>query len=416
MNIIEICKTPQEALKIRLEKELTDLGYTPISADGFIFAQGTHPVLLVAHMDTVHHDKCTIVCASEDGKYLMSPQGIGGDDRCGIYMILKIIKDVRCSVIFTEDEESGCVGARKFCKTKYAPDNVNYIIEFDRKGKDDAVFYDCDNKEFEAFITNEEIGFKTEYGSCSDISHIAEHLGLAAVNLSSGYYSAHTQGEFINMTHVENNIIRAKKLIESDTGKFEYVKKVYSYSNNYWYERRFGSACLYDSYDYDWYKKGNKDKKDSEKCIDITPNKKSDTIPLEEPPSFDLELTDIIKRIDLMAVSDGKCYLKGKEDGKIKKFDVDNVSYSIDKEGTVYYCDDESTINYPLKDSYKIYGKDNKPLKYDKNKATTLPWAYYDNIEKINEYTENLRLYDYSYGTDYEVVFSEMLIDAMYSV
>ena len=119
MNIIEICKLPQDKLKERLFVELQNLGYSPVNEDGYIYAEGTHPVLLMAHMDTVHHDNCTIVCVSEDGKYIMSPQGIGGDDRCGIYMILQIVKDVHCSVIFTEDEEIGCVGARKFCKSSY---------------------------------------------------------------------------------------------------------------------------------------------------------------------------------------------------------------------------------------------------------------------------------------------------------
>ena len=226
MNIIEICKLPQDKLKERLFVELQNLGYSPVNEDGYIYAEGTHPVLLMAHMDTVHHDNCTIVCVSEDGKYIMSPQGIGGDDRCGIYMILQIVKDVHCSVIFTEDEEIGCVGARKFCKSSYVPEKLNYIIEFDRKSGNDAVFYDCDNDEFEKFITNPDVGFKSAWGSCSDISHVAPHLKVAAVNLSSGYYSPHTQHEYINLEEVENNIKRAMVLINTDTPRYEYIEKV----------------------------------------------------------------------------------------------------------------------------------------------------------------------------------------------
>lgn len=60
----------------------------------------------------------------------------------------------------------------------------NYIIEFDRANANDAVFYECANDEFEAFITKE--FYKTNFGSYSDICEVAPALGCAAVNLSCG--------------------------------------------------------------------------------------------------------------------------------------------------------------------------------------------------------------------------------------
>lgn len=248
MNFTEICKASQKELKEKLESELIALGYSPQNEDGFLYAEGTVPVLLLAHMDTVHKDNCTIICKSENGDYIMSPQGIGGDDRCGIFMVLEIIKEIKCSVLFTEDEEKGCIGAHKFCKSDIKPD-VNYCIEFDRKGKDDAVFYSCDNKEFETFITDEKIGFKTANGSCSDISHVAPYLGVAAVNLSCGYYNAHTQHEYVKLSEMYRNIQRAKEIIRKDCGKFEYVEKVYTYTKNSSLYGRY-----YDFYDYDYSK------------------------------------------------------------------------------------------------------------------------------------------------------------------
>ena len=50
----------------------------------------------------------------------MSPQGIGGDDRCGVWMILQILRTANCHVLFCEDEEVGCVGAKKFTKRSFA--------------------------------------------------------------------------------------------------------------------------------------------------------------------------------------------------------------------------------------------------------------------------------------------------------
>lgn len=147
-------------------------------------------------------------------------------------MILNLIKSLKCHVLFCEQEEVGCIGAKSFCKSNIKPD-VNYIIEFDRRGHDDSVFYDCDNKEFEDFVNT--VGFKTAYGSCSDISYIAPHLGVSAVNLSSGYYNAHQLYEYIDMEVVERNTSRAKTLIEKEHNKkYAYIEKhkCYDWSKN----------------------------------------------------------------------------------------------------------------------------------------------------------------------------------------
>ena len=167
----EILRMKQMTLKSHLEAKLEAAGYEPSSEDGFLYAQGTFPVLLVAHMDTVHKE--CVQKIKYTGAIMSSPQGIGGDDRCGIYAILQIIKDFKCSVLFTEDEEIGCVGAEKFAVSDYIVNNdINYIIEIDRRGTNDCVFYSCDNPDFEKFI--ESTGyFKTAWGSVSDISTIA---------------------------------------------------------------------------------------------------------------------------------------------------------------------------------------------------------------------------------------------------
>lgn len=162
-------------------------------------AEGTIPVLLVAHMDTVHRQPVEQICYSADGAVAMSPQGIGGDDRCGVWMILQILRTTNCHVLFCEDEEVGCIGAKKFTGGSLRP-QVNYIVELDRQGNNDAVFYRCDNPEFEDFVTS--FGFETAGGSCSDISYIAPYLETAAVNISCGYYCEHQRHEYI---HLETN-------------------------------------------------------------------------------------------------------------------------------------------------------------------------------------------------------------------
>ena len=78
-----ILRLPQMELKKRLKAELKSRGYPVTDKPGYLYAEGTIPVLLVAHMDTVHRQPVEQICYSADRAVAMSPQGIGGDDRCG---------------------------------------------------------------------------------------------------------------------------------------------------------------------------------------------------------------------------------------------------------------------------------------------------------------------------------------------
>lgn len=238
MKLLNILKFPQDKLKAALVCHLRDKGYSPIVRDGFVYAEGEIPVLLVAHMDTVHKHTPDIICMSDDKSIMMSPFGIGGDDRCGVAMILEVIKDLRCHVLFTEDEEVGGIGAGKFCKSEIKPE-VNFIIEFDRANENDAVYYQLDNEVFAETV--EKYGFVRDYGSYSDIVDIAPELGCAAVNLSCGYYNAHTQHEFVSIPQMYAQIERAKELIANESESFFE-----------WKEAKYSRDWYYGGYD-EWY-------------------------------------------------------------------------------------------------------------------------------------------------------------------
>ena len=138
----------------------------------YILVKGTAPIMLVAHLDTVHMNPVKIICKNRDGSVWMSPEGIGGDDRCGVYGILKVYESAKVKpwLLFTCDEEIGCVGAGVFAddlaRRNYLPKDlkkIKCIIEIDRRGSNDAVFYGCDNTDFEAYVNSK--GFKTAIGS-----------------------------------------------------------------------------------------------------------------------------------------------------------------------------------------------------------------------------------------------------------
>lgn len=231
-SFAQICKLNQFELKTYLRDYLKENNYkNPIYDDGYLYAKGTVPVLLVAHLDTVHHELPKNII---DMKGRMSAvEGIGADDRCGVFMIMNIIREFNCSVLFCEDEEKGGIGAKKFCKTDYINNlEVNYMIEFDRKNGNDAVFYSCDNKDFTDFVLKETRLAKA-YGSFSDISILAPKAKIAAVNISCGYYNPHTKDEYVIYGEMLNNIERAKDLIIADCNKpFEYIAQKYEYKYN----------------------------------------------------------------------------------------------------------------------------------------------------------------------------------------
>lgn len=260
-DFVNLCLPTQEELKAILPEKLIDAGYIDIVVDdGFIYAKGEVPVLLTAHMDTVH--KTPVIdyyeYVDEKGNHIISsPQGIGGDDRCGIYMILEIIKEHKCSVLFCEDEEIGGDGSDKFCKTEFINElaDLRYLIELDRANGDDAVFYDCDNPDFTKFI-EDNTGYTEAWGTFSDISTLAPACRVAAVNLSCGYYHAHTLGEEVNVEEMLNTIETVKQLLTVECEQFEYIKKKYNrygYGYGYGYGR-YGCYDDYDDYDDDdWY-------------------------------------------------------------------------------------------------------------------------------------------------------------------
>lgn len=244
----EFLKPTQKTLFKMLRKMYGNNAY--VSEKNFILVQGDAPIMLLAHLDTVHSEPVRTICKSKDKNILMSPQGIGGDDRCEVYALVKIheLAPKKPWLLFTCDEEVGGLGANNFClmhkhgKLPEGVDKLKCLVEINRKGSCDAVYYDCGNLEFERYVTGK--GFVTSYGSFSDISVIAPELGVAAVNLSSGYYNAHTQHEYIVRSELENTIEQVVEMVadaaKDNFPKYSYVKKVYAPVKTYdWYRGYF---------------------------------------------------------------------------------------------------------------------------------------------------------------------------------
>ena len=254
-EFLRYCKMDEHTIKIELFEELKKYYKKLKFGDGFILAKGDIPVMLVAHIDTVHRTQCTDrdIFINNTRNIIKSDNGIGGDDRCGVFMIMDIIKKTkhRPYIVFTEDEECGGLGAKKFVK-RYNKNNtdINFMIELDRMNANDSVYYDLDNKDFEDYINK--FGFKTAHGSYTDICELCPAFNCAGVNLSCGYYKQHTTNEYVNITEMLATIYKVVRILEDfkPEDKFMWIEKKYNYVPVKY--KSYSSGTYYRDYD-DWY-------------------------------------------------------------------------------------------------------------------------------------------------------------------
>ena len=240
-RFIKLCKQTQSELKGHMISWLKGVGYKPIVEKGFVLAMGSLPVCVTAHLDTVHKERVKKIVIENDD-IISSPQGIGGDDRCGVFMIQKIVEaGYKPTILFCEDEEIGGVGSDAFCLSEHSVklNDMKFFIELDRANNDDLVFYDDDNQDFHKFC-EEVTGYKENWGSFSDISSLCPQCKVSGVNISCGYYNAHKTTEYVIMSEMFASIEAAKKLLDkaNEVEQFEYIEVVYQKSSygygGYW--------------------------------------------------------------------------------------------------------------------------------------------------------------------------------------
>ena len=99
-----------KVMKILLEEQYSNI----ISTKDYIVAVGNTPVALVAHLDTVFKLPPQNIFYDREKNVMWSPEGLGADDRAGVFAIVEIIRnyeDLNPTIILTTGEEKGCIGA-----------------------------------------------------------------------------------------------------------------------------------------------------------------------------------------------------------------------------------------------------------------------------------------------------------------
>ena len=241
-----ICNISKDSLYDWLTKEMTKYygEKNVVCVNGYLFCVGNINMMLCAHIDTVHKELPSEIWQKtvdseknlDKKQVLWSPQGIGGDDRCGVYAILSILKElgegVKPYLFFSTDEETGGSTTKKAAKEiQELIYDINFLIELDRQGTEDSVYYKCGNKDFKKWIDS--FGFVEAQGTFTDICTLCSTWKVAGVNLSIGYEKQHTKDEVVYPVALMKTVKKVINII-NDTKKelyFPYAPVVDMWEN-----------------------------------------------------------------------------------------------------------------------------------------------------------------------------------------
>ena len=247
--------------------------------------EGEYYPMFIAHTDTVHtkidkivvkEEKLTrpntfgksfgdekVDCLkeyTEDG----SPTGIGGDDKCGIFICLELLKQLdKVKIGLFVSEETGCHGSSK-CDENFLQD-VGYITQYDAPGNH-LISEICSGvrlfeRDSEFFIKTLDI-ITTCFGNemliqshpYTDISQLKKKIDVSCINISCGYYNMHSNQEFISIDDVCRAIEVGKNMVNTlGYKKYEYEYKPIVYTK----QTTMNSLVEFDDYE-EIYKKEEK--------------------------------------------------------------------------------------------------------------------------------------------------------------
>tara|TARA_R100000306_G_scaffold62541_1_gene72718 strand:- start:1096 stop:2259 length:1164 start_codon:yes stop_codon:yes gene_type:complete len=192
---------------------------------GTTYSKGAYPCV-VAHTDTVHkihadfqvYENKDIIFAFSNDEY--KQVGVGGDDKVGVWVALEML--ISCDTIkcaFFHSEEIGCIGSTDADMEWFS--DVGYVFQSDRRGHTDFVNSiggkDLFDEKFSKKISKiiKHYGYKETSGAMTDVEQLVDNgLDVCVANMSSGYYSPHSDEEIVDFYAAENCLLMIERLIE----------------------------------------------------------------------------------------------------------------------------------------------------------------------------------------------------------
>ena len=213
--------------------------------DNVYITKGTADVYpcVVAHYDQVHPINPNFQLEVTNGNlyaYDSCTQrqlGVGGDDKCGIFVLFYLLSTVPAmkAVLFA-NEEVGCKGSRNLNPDFFK--DVSFAGQVDRKGTGDFCYelagIDCCSEEFEK-VTRPLItryNYTKRWGGTTDAKYIAKGAGVSSFNMSGGYYEPHTYKEFVNLDELYTATTLMETLfMEVPQRRYEHKPSAHYYNN-----------------------------------------------------------------------------------------------------------------------------------------------------------------------------------------
>jgi putative aminopeptidase FrvX len=179
-------------------------------------ASGPHPYYL-AHMDQVHdYVPFMSLTISKDNTLSAwdgndAQTGVGGDDKCGIYLALEMLHRLdHVTAVFVRDEEVGCLGSGVVPLEWFA--HAAFVLQADRNNRTFDIIREtngmcCASDEFLAEMLSlpacVACGHKQAVGSITDVGELAHRgLDVSMVNISSGYHNPHMHTEIVKLAEL----------------------------------------------------------------------------------------------------------------------------------------------------------------------------------------------------------------------
>lgn len=209
-------KNPKELL-VYIRKNIPEGFSVYYEKDKFMYVvhkdiKNTAKPLLLAHLDTVDNDtidfalKPIVIGNTPKGQVISTEPNelyrcLGGDDRCGVWIMLQLLKSnpKDYKFLFTFEEESGGGGGDAFVKSKYYNENHwTAYVSLDRRsplGTQEVALYGYNNRELTEFF--ESLDYSIADGSFTDCMTLSMAGKLACINLSVGYDNEHSHNEVV---------------------------------------------------------------------------------------------------------------------------------------------------------------------------------------------------------------------------
>ena len=198
---------------------------------------------VVCHIDEVHRERSKGYKVVEtDGviyginTQTMAFEGIGADDKNGIWVCIKALSEfdvLKCA--FFVSEEVGCVGSSVADMSFF--ENCRFVAQCDRKGNSDFISVasgvDLCSDEFLNDINVKTFGYKATNGMMTDVMELKKRgLNVSACNISCGYFNPHSNNEMTRYSDLQNCFELVKHIIRTCTKVYshKYVKPVYKES------------------------------------------------------------------------------------------------------------------------------------------------------------------------------------------